>query len=66
MNDDFLILDDSDIEVFNAFYFFGGRVSSDGTEMTRLEKLLRPDESIDRIIYSSLAKSDTLSLKINE
>jgi hypothetical protein len=63
MNDDFLILDDTDMEVFNTFYFFGGRVSSDGTEMTRLEKLLRPDESIDKIIYSSLAKSDTLSVK---
>ena len=65
MADDFLILDDTDMEVFNTFYYFGGRVCSDGTEMTRLEKLLRPDESIDRIIYSSLAKSDTLSLKIN-
>ena len=51
MNDDFLILDDTDIEVFNTFYYFGGRVCSDGTEMTRLEKLLRPDESIDRLIY---------------
>jgi hypothetical protein len=63
MNDDFLILDDSDIEVFNTFYYFGGRVCSDGTEMTRLEKLLRPDESIDKLIYSSLSKSDTLSVK---
>jgi hypothetical protein len=65
MNDDFLILDDTDIEVFNTFYYFGGRVCSDGTEMTRLEKLLRPDESIDRLIYSSLKKNDTLSVKIN-
>jgi hypothetical protein len=63
MNDDFLILDDTDIEVFNTFYYFGGRVCSDGTEMTRLEKLLRPDESIDRMIYSSLKKNDTLSVK---
>lgn len=63
MNDDFLILDDTDIEVFNTFYYFGGRVCSDGTEMTRLEKLLRPDESIDRLIYSSLKKNDTLSVK---
>jgi hypothetical protein len=66
MVDDFLILEDSDWDVMNAFYYFGGRVSSDGTEMTRLEKLLRPDVSIDRLIYSSLSKSDTLSVKINE
>jgi len=63
MADDFLILDDTDMEVFNTFYYFGGRVSSDGTEMTRLEKLLKPADAIDKLIYSSLSKSDTLSVK---
>jgi hypothetical protein len=63
MLDEILILDDSDWDVFNTFYYFGGRVSSDGTEMTRLEKLIKPADVIDKLIYSSLSKSDTLSVK---
>jgi hypothetical protein len=63
MLDEILILDNNDWDVLNTFYYFGGRVSSDGTEMTRLEKLLKPADAIDKLIYSSLSKSDTLSVK---
>jgi hypothetical protein len=63
MLDEILILDNADWDVLNTFYYFGGRVCTDGSEMTRLEKLLKPADTIDKLIYSSLSKSDTLSVK---
>ena len=47
-----------DWEVVNTFYRFGGHneTSGDSKELIKLERLLRSDEEIDKIIYNKLKK----------